>query len=112
MSPKEKIDSVWNSIWKDILENPDGSLDVDSVRRELHDYAILFKSVQTAYSRLTGGEIDHPFTQLDVLISYVDLYYEEMMSVGYQEEQEEEEDVFQEERASLFDVPYSKATIH
>lgn len=112
MSPKEKIDSVWNSIWKDILENPDGSLDVDSVRRELHDYAILFKSVQTAYSRLTGGEINHPFTQLDVLISYVDLYYEEMMSVGYQGEQEQEEEVFQEERASLFDVPYSKATIH
>ena len=110
MTPKEKIDSVWNSIWKDILENPDGSLDVDSVRRELHDYVVLFKSVQTAYSRLTGGEINHPFTQLDVLISYVDLYYEEMMSVGYQEEQEEE--VFQEERASLFDVPYSKATIH
>ena len=110
MSPKEKIDSVWNSIWKDILENPDGSLDVDSVRRELHDYVVLFKSVQTAYSCLTGGEINHPFTQLDVLISYVDLYYEEMMSVGYQEEQEEE--VFQEERASLFDVPYSKATIH
>ena len=111
MTPKEKIDSVWNSIWKDILENPDGSLDVASVRRELHDYAILFKSVQTAYSRLTGGEINHPFTQLDVLISYVDLHYEEMMSVGYQEEQEEEE-VFQEDRASLFDVPYSKATIH
>ena len=110
MSPKEKIDSVWNSIWKDILENPDGSLDVDSVRRELHDYVILFKSVQTAYSRLTGGEINHPFTQLDVLISYVDLYYEEMMSVGYQEEQEEE--VFQEERDGLFDIPYSKATIH
>ena len=111
MTPKEKIDSVWNSIWKDILEHPDGSLYVDSVRRELHDYAILFKSVQTAYSSLTGGEITHPFTQLDVLISYVDLYYEEMMSVGYQEEQKEEE-VFQEERASLFDVPYSKATIH
>ena len=33
------------------------------------------------------------------------------MSVGYQEEQEEEE-VFQEERDGLFDVPYSKATIH
>jgi hypothetical protein len=109
MSPKEKIDSVWDAIWKDILENPDGTPDMESIKRELHDYVVLFKSVQTAYSRLTGGEINHPFTQLDVLISYVDLYYEEMMSVGYQEEQEE---VFQEERASLFDVPYSKATIH
>ena len=26
--------------------------------------------------------------------------------------QQDEEEVFQEERASLFDVPYSKATIH
>lgn len=110
MNPKEKIDSVWGTVWKDILENPDGTPDMESIKTELHDYAVLFKSVQTAYSRLTGGEINLPFTQLDVLISYVDLYYEEMMSVGYQEEQEEE--VFQEERASLFDVPYSKATIH
>lgn len=110
MTPKEKIDSVWNSIWKDILEHSDGTPDMEAIKKELHDYVVLFKSVQTAYSRLTGGEINHPFTQLDVLISYVDLYYEEMMSVGYQEEQEEE--VFQEERASLFDVPYSKATIH
>src|SRR5690606_33421531 len=76
MNPKEKIDSVWNTVWKDILENPDGTPDMESIKRELHDYAVLFKSVQTAYSRLTGGEINHPFTQLDVLISYVDLYYE------------------------------------
>ena len=111
MSPKEKIDSVWDTIWKDILEHSDGTPDMKAIKKELADYVVLFKSVQTAYSRLTGGEITHPFTQLDVLISYVDLYYEEMMSVGYQEEQKEEE-VFQEERDGLFDVPYSKATIH
>ena len=110
MTPKEKIDSVWNSIWKDILENPDGTPDMESIKRELCDYVTLFHHTQTTYSMLTGGEITNPFTQLDVLISYVDLYYEEMMSVGYQEEQEEE--VFQEERASLFDAPYSKVTIH
>lgn len=111
MTPEEKIQSVWDTIWKDILEHSDGTPDMWAIKKELADYAILFKSVQTAYSRLTGGEITHPFTQLDVLISYVDLHYEEMMSIGYQEEQEEEQ-VFQEERTSLFDVPYSKATIH
>lgn len=110
MTPKEKINSVWDMVWKDILENPDGTPDMESIKTELHDYAVLFKSVQTAYSRLTGGEINHPFTQLDVLISYVDLYYEEMMSAGYQEEQEEE--VFKEERDGIFDIPYSKSTIH
>lgn len=109
MSPKEKIDSVWNSIWKDILENPDGTPDMESIKRELHDYIVLFKSVQTAYSRLTGGEVTNPFTPVDVLLSYADLYYQEMAQ--YSPEQEEEE-VFQEERTSLFDVPYSKATIH
>ena len=110
MSTEDKVEAIWETIWKEILEHSDGTPDMQAIKKELADYVILFKSVQTAYSRLTGGEITHPFTQLDVLISYVDLYYEEMMSVGYQEEQEEE--VFQEERASLFDVPYSKATIH
>ena len=111
MNTEDKVEAIWETIWKEILEHSDGTPDIKAIKKELADYAILFKSVQTAYSRLTGGEINHPFTQLDVLISYVDLYYEEMMSVGYQEEQKEEE-VFQEERASLFDVPYSKATIH
>ena len=111
MSAEDKVEAIWETIWKEILEDSDGTPDMKAIKKELADYAILFKSVQTAYSRLTGGEINHPFTQLDVLISYVDLYYEEVMSVGYQEEQEGEE-VFQEERASLFDTPYSKATIH
>lgn len=111
MSTEDKVEAIWETIWKEILEHSDGTPDMKAIKKELADYAILFKSVQIAYSRLTGGEITHPFTQLDVLISYVDLYYEEMMSVGYQEEQEEEE-VFQEERDGLFDVPYSKATIH
>ena len=111
MNTEDKVEAIWETIWKEILEHSDGTPDMQAIKKELADYAILFKSVQTAYSRLTGGEINHPFTQLDVLISYVDLHYEEMMSVGYQEEQEKEE-VFQEERASLFDVPYSKATIH
>lgn len=111
MSTEDKVEAIWETVWKEILEHSDGTPDIKAIKKELADYVILFKSVQTAYSRLTGGEITHPFTQLDVLISYVDLYYEEMMSVGYQEEQKEEE-VFQEERASLFGVPYSKATIH
>lgn len=110
MSTEDKVEAIWETIWKEILEHSDGTPDMQAIKKELADYAILFKSVQTAYSRLTGGEITHPFTQLDVLISYVDLYYEEMLSAGYQEEQEEE--VSQEERASLFDIPYSKATIH
>jgi len=111
MSPKEKIDSVWNSIWKDILENPDGSLDVDCVRRELHDYAVLFKSVQSVYSRLTGGEINHPFTPVDSVIAYTDLYYADMQQWASNQAEDQQEE-FQEERASLFDIPYSKATIH
>ena len=111
MNTEDKVEAIWETIWKEILEHSDGTPDMKAIKKELADYVILFKSVQTAYSRLTGGEITHPFTQLDVLISYVDLYYEGMISVGYQEEQEEEE-VFQEERDGLFDVPYSKATIH
>ena len=111
MSTEDKVEAILETIWKEILEHSDGTPDMQAIKKELADYAVLFKSVQTAYSRLTGGEITHLFTQLDVLILYVDLHYEEMMSVGYQEEKEEEE-VFQEERASLFDVPYSKATIH
>ena len=110
MNTEDKVEAIWETIWKEILEHSDGTPDMKAIKKELCDYVTLFHHTQTTYSMLTGGEITNPFTQLDVLISYVDLYYEEMMSVGYQEEQEE--GVFQEERASLFDVPYSKATIH
>ena len=57
MSPEDKVEAVWETIWKEILEHSDGTPDMQAIKKELHDYAVLFKSVQSVYSRLTGGEV-------------------------------------------------------
>jgi len=108
MSPKEKIDSVWNSIWKDILENPDGTPDMESIKRELCDYVTLFHHTQTTYSMLTGGEITNPFTPTDVLVAYADSYYQEMAISGTDVEVCEDGDG----GSILFQGLYNKATVH
>jgi len=111
MSDQDRIERAWNSIWKDLIENPDGTLDKEALKKELHDYSVLFQSVQLAYSTLTGGEVSHPFTKLDVLLAYVGMYNEEM-KVQEDVRNTKQEEVFKEERDGIFDIPYSKATIH
>lgn len=112
MSDQDRIESAWNSIWKEVIENPDGTLDKEALKKELHVYSVLFQSVQLAYSTLTGGEVSHPFTKLDVLLAYVDMYNEEMKALQEDMESTKQNEVFKEERDGIFDIPYSKATIH
>lgn len=112
MRDQDRIESAWDTIWKDLIEHPDGTLDKEALKKELHDYAVLFQSVQLAYSTLTGGEVSHPFTRLDVLLSYVDMYNEEMKILQEDVKNTKQKEVFKEERDGIFDIPYSKATIH
>ena len=59
----------YNSIFKDFLENPDGTLDKDKVMRELADYSWLLDSVAKVYCAITHGRISKQNTLPDVVIS-------------------------------------------
>ncbi|MFG1857558.1 hypothetical protein ACGFJT_37390 [Actinomadura geliboluensis] len=51
-----------DDFWKQIVERPDGTLDLDQVKRELHDYHQLLQKIPKVYDEITGGRISKPNT--------------------------------------------------
>jgi hypothetical protein len=52
----------YESLWRKIVENPDGTLNADQVKRELFDYSELMKRATEVYASVTGGMISKPET--------------------------------------------------
>jgi hypothetical protein len=55
-------ETVYADDWRHIVENPDGTLNPDQVKRELHDYSTLLRQVPVAYDEATGGRLSKPHT--------------------------------------------------
>lgn len=45
----------WDSFWKQICTNPDGSLNLDQIQKELSDFSRLLRDVPKVYNVVTGG---------------------------------------------------------
>lgn len=63
---------TYDEFWKELVENPDGSLNRDQVMRELHDYRVVMHEVALAYDDATGGRLSKPNTAAQHIISAVD----------------------------------------
>jgi len=58
----EEIEKNYQEFWKDIVENKDGTLNKEQVKKELFDYSMVMDNCSSAYSEMTGGEISKPNT--------------------------------------------------
>jgi len=52
----------YESYWKNIVENPDGTLNKDQVARELADALTLQRHLSEIYSEVSSGRVSKPFT--------------------------------------------------
>lgn len=67
--------NTWESFWRYTCCNADGTLNLDAIQRELHDYRTITREVSKVYFRLTGGRVSKINTQADVVISLVEDYF-------------------------------------
>jgi len=56
MSTKD-YEQTYNDHWKELVENPDGTLNKDSVMRELHDFSFLQDQAARVYCHVTGDRL-------------------------------------------------------
>ena len=68
MTPEEK----YNSFWKEIVENEDGTINMDQLKKELSDFTLLIANVTKVYCNLTNSKISKPLTDPDVVIAVVE----------------------------------------
>lgn len=66
---EKEVNRVYNEFWKDILEDSNGELDIEQLKKELHDYHSLLDEVPRVYMYVTGGRISKPNTVADEVIS-------------------------------------------
>lgn len=58
----EELEKVYQEFWKDIVENEDGTLNVEQVKKELADFRMVMDNCTSAYSEMTCGMISKPNT--------------------------------------------------
>ena len=59
---------IYNSLFKDIVENSDGTLNKDQVMRELSDYTTFMDTASKVYMEITNGRISKINTNADAII--------------------------------------------
>lgn len=60
--------TTYNETWKDIVENPDGTLDKDKVARELADYSMIMGHCTEIYLWASNEAVGKPATLPSVVI--------------------------------------------
>lgn len=86
----EAIDYVktYEDFWKSIVENPDGSLNLDQVMRELGDYKALLGQASEVYSEVTGYRISKPNTMAFEVIAEAERHVDELIEEALKERDE------------------------
>lgn len=83
-------EETYERFWKDIVENNQGELILDQVKRELHDYSILLENVPKVYDHVTGGVVSKPHTDASIVCQKCDEYHEEFYADIYKDLIEED----------------------
>jgi hypothetical protein len=82
----EDYETTFEEFWKELVENPDGSLNIDQVKRELHDYSKMLDEVPKVYCHVTGGLISKANTKAEEVIEEFENYVEKRIRERLEEE--------------------------
>lgn len=91
MEDKEVLDNYEN-FWKEIVENPDGTINKDQIAKELYDFSRLISNLSSLYSYITGGMVSKPMTNVSAVTSLFEEELQEAYKRGYEDAKEDLKD--------------------
>lgn len=71
-------EEMYETFWKELIENNKGEIILDNLKRELYDYAILIDNVSKVYDHVTGGVVSKPLTNPEIVKELADEHYFEL----------------------------------
>lgn len=78
MSKKKNFpEENWNRKWKDILQNSDGSINVEQLKLELSDFEELIDRMEELTCRLTGQKLSYCTYAVDTIMNVAYETYED-----------------------------------
>lgn len=63
MEIDEEVEKEYQEFWKDIVENEDGTLNKEQVKKELCDFSMVMNNCTKAYVEMTCNNISKPNTK-------------------------------------------------
>lgn len=87
----EDYEQVYEDFWKELVENPDGTLNVDAVKRELSDWHFAMREVAEVYCHITNGALSKPNYYASGVIAVADEYVDRMIVEALEDAQDSSE---------------------
>ncbi len=72
------VEENFEQNWKDILILPDGTLDVEQLKKELHDFSLMIHTIPLVYEHITGGKLSKHLYHAETVIASADEHYEQL----------------------------------
>lgn len=71
-------EEIYNQFWRFVVEDGDGNLSLDQVKRELADFYRALHTVPRVYDHVTGGKVSKILTDPSVVTGLADEYYDDL----------------------------------
>lgn len=85
---KEDIEAEWEKLWKDIVTNPDGSINIEQLKKELYDFSYVMEQVPKVYCHITGDSLSKIMYPAETVIRVADDYTSEIVEREMADRQE------------------------
>ena len=79
------VETKYNEFWKEIVENPDGTLNKEQIMKELADFSVLIGNISKIYCYMTGNMVSKPMVHAEVIIQLCEEQLQESYDRGYQD---------------------------
>lgn len=89
MSKEKDYLEIYDEFWKEIIENEDGTINLDQLKKELSDYHFIMGEVSKVYCEVTDDMISKPNTYAFEVINLFERKFVRPSSLFYGEDLEE-----------------------
>lgn len=76
---QEDINAEWENFWKGIVCHPDGTINIDQLKKELHDFSYVMAQVPKVYCHITGDKLSKIMYPAETVIAVADDHLKEII---------------------------------
>lgn len=80
------IEKKYQEFWKPIIENPDGTINLEQLKKELADFSVCMSEVPKVYCHITGNRLSYVNYPAATVISVADEYHDKFYEDHYKEQ--------------------------
>jgi len=80
-----EVEASFQEYWADIIMNKDGTVNLEQVKKELHDYTFMLNEVPKVYCEVSGGLLSYPNYYASSVIESFENHIEKLFEERYKE---------------------------